>query len=149
MPHAEARAASLAVLGRMGQPEDVAGPVAFLASGDARWMTGRVIDTPGGSDLLTLPPGTGGPWRRVRRVCEPCRVGASRGSVTYRPAFRGPGEGRWCQEALSGRRDRDGRGPLRRTARWGAGCEYVWSHGLPRRSGPDSAKLSQHQTPLW
>ncbi|WP_431040492.1 SDR family oxidoreductase [Streptomyces sp. P1-3] len=48
---AQAHAASLAALGRVGQPEDVAGIVAFLASDDARWVTGRVIDATGGSGL--------------------------------------------------------------------------------------------------
>jgi 3-oxoacyl-[acyl-carrier protein] reductase len=50
-PAAEAQAASLAALGRVGQPEDVADIVAFLASDDARWVTGRVIDATGGSGL--------------------------------------------------------------------------------------------------
>ncbi|GGQ10904.1 NAD(P)-dependent dehydrogenase (short-subunit alcohol dehydrogenase family) [Actinomadura coerulea] len=50
-PRAAAQAASLAALGRVGQPEDVAGIVAFLASDDARWVTGRVIDATGGSGL--------------------------------------------------------------------------------------------------
>jgi 3-oxoacyl-[acyl-carrier protein] reductase len=50
-PEAEAEAASLAALGRVGQPEDVADVVAFLASNDARWVTGRVIDATGGSAL--------------------------------------------------------------------------------------------------
>lgn len=50
-PEAEARAASLAALGRVGRPEDVADIVAFLASDDARWVTGRVIDATGGSGL--------------------------------------------------------------------------------------------------
>ncbi|MEU8302737.1 SDR family oxidoreductase [Actinomadura sp. NPDC048955] len=50
-PQAEARAASLAALGRVGRPEDVADIVAFLASDDARWVTGRVIDATGGSGL--------------------------------------------------------------------------------------------------
>ncbi|MFI6861175.1 SDR family oxidoreductase [Streptomyces sp. NPDC050421] len=48
---AEEQAASLAALGRVGQPEDIAGVVAFLASDDARWVTGRVIDATGGSGL--------------------------------------------------------------------------------------------------
>ncbi|MFG2249059.1 SDR family oxidoreductase [Spirillospora sp. NPDC048823] len=48
---AEAYAASLAALGRIGQPEDIAGVVAFLASEDARWVTGRVIDATGGAGL--------------------------------------------------------------------------------------------------
>ncbi|MET9656306.1 SDR family oxidoreductase [Streptomyces sp. NPDC006510] len=48
---AEAHAASLAALGRVGQPDDIAGIVAFLASDDARWVTGRSIDATGGSGL--------------------------------------------------------------------------------------------------
>ncbi|MFF3807663.1 SDR family NAD(P)-dependent oxidoreductase [Streptomyces sp. NPDC002032] len=50
-PEAEAHAASLAALGRVGRPEDVADIVAFLASDDARWVTGKVIDATGGSGL--------------------------------------------------------------------------------------------------
>jgi len=50
-PQAEAAEAALAALGRIGQPEDVADIVAFLASHDARWVTGRVIDATGGVGL--------------------------------------------------------------------------------------------------
>jgi len=35
-------------LGRVGQPDDVAGVVAFLASDQARWVTGSLIDAAGG-----------------------------------------------------------------------------------------------------
>ncbi|HZF35595.1 MAG TPA: glucose 1-dehydrogenase [Candidatus Angelobacter sp.] len=35
-------------LGRVGQPADIAGTVAFLASADAGWVTGQVIDASGG-----------------------------------------------------------------------------------------------------
>jgi 3-oxoacyl-[acyl-carrier protein] reductase len=35
-------------LGRMGTPQDVADVVAFLASDDARWVTGQVIEASGG-----------------------------------------------------------------------------------------------------
>jgi NAD(P)-dependent dehydrogenase (short-subunit alcohol dehydrogenase family) len=38
-------------LGRIGQPADVADAVAFLASYDARWITGQVIDVSGGTFL--------------------------------------------------------------------------------------------------
>ncbi|WNI24369.1 SDR family oxidoreductase [Streptomyces sp. ITFR-16] len=48
---AEEHAASLAALGRVGQPEDIADIVAFLASDDARWVTGRVVDATGGAGL--------------------------------------------------------------------------------------------------
>jgi NAD(P)-dependent dehydrogenase (short-subunit alcohol dehydrogenase family) len=33
------------------RPTDVADVVAFLASDDARWVTGRVLDATGGSQL--------------------------------------------------------------------------------------------------
>lgn len=35
-------------LGRIGAPKDIADAVAFLASSDARWITGQVIETAGG-----------------------------------------------------------------------------------------------------
>ncbi|GAA2293242.1 SDR family oxidoreductase [Nonomuraea roseoviolacea subsp. roseoviolacea] len=50
-PEAWERAASVAALGRVGRPEDIADVVAFLASDDARWVTGRVVDATGGSGL--------------------------------------------------------------------------------------------------
>lgn len=36
-------------LGRVGQPEDIALPVSFLASDDARWITGETIFVSGGA----------------------------------------------------------------------------------------------------
>ena len=48
---AEAAAAATSALGRIAQPEDIADVVAFLASADARWVTGRVVDATGGSAL--------------------------------------------------------------------------------------------------
>ncbi|MFF4354984.1 SDR family NAD(P)-dependent oxidoreductase [Streptomyces sp. NPDC001530] len=39
---------SLTTLGRIGQPEDIADAVAFLASDDGRWVTGHVLDATGG-----------------------------------------------------------------------------------------------------
>lgn len=50
-PEAAAQAAAVSAFGRIGQPDDIAGVVAFLASDDARWVTGRVIDATGGSQL--------------------------------------------------------------------------------------------------
>ncbi|WP_424214259.1 SDR family oxidoreductase [Streptomyces sp. BI20] len=50
-PEAEAAAAGLAALGRVGRVEDIADVVAFLASDDARWITGRVLDATGGAGL--------------------------------------------------------------------------------------------------
>jgi NAD(P)-dependent dehydrogenase (short-subunit alcohol dehydrogenase family) len=44
-------AASYSALGRIGQPGDIADVVAFVASDDARWITGQYIDATGGSQL--------------------------------------------------------------------------------------------------
>ncbi len=38
-------------LGRIGQPEDIAPPVSFLASDDARWITGETIFVSGGAGI--------------------------------------------------------------------------------------------------
>lgn len=35
-------------MGRIGQPEDVARLIAFLASDDAEWVTGQIIHSDGG-----------------------------------------------------------------------------------------------------
>ena len=50
-PEARKFAASVAAMGRLGRPEDIADVVAFLASSDARWITGAFIDATGGSLL--------------------------------------------------------------------------------------------------
>jgi len=44
----EAWAASVTSLGRMGEPEDVAKVIAFMASDLASWVTGQVLDASGG-----------------------------------------------------------------------------------------------------
>jgi NAD(P)-dependent dehydrogenase (short-subunit alcohol dehydrogenase family) len=38
-------------LARVGQPEDIAGAVAFLASDDASYMTGQAINVCGGIEF--------------------------------------------------------------------------------------------------
>lgn len=43
--------ASTIALGRVGQPEDIAKVVAFLASDDGGWVTGQVVDASGGQRL--------------------------------------------------------------------------------------------------
>jgi meso-butanediol dehydrogenase/(S,S)-butanediol dehydrogenase/diacetyl reductase len=45
--------AHLYPLGRVGEPEDVAAAVAFLASSDAAWITGHTLPVDGG--LLAGP----------------------------------------------------------------------------------------------
>lgn len=47
----EAEASKAYPLGRLGEPEDVAGPVAFLLSEDAAWITGQTIVIDGGGSL--------------------------------------------------------------------------------------------------
>jgi 3-oxoacyl-[acyl-carrier protein] reductase len=49
----EARAsmAEKTALGRIGTPEDIADVVAWLASNEARWITGKVIGADGGISI--------------------------------------------------------------------------------------------------
>lgn len=51
IPEARAGAEALSVFGRLGQGADIADVVTFLASEDARWTTGQVIDATGGARL--------------------------------------------------------------------------------------------------
>jgi 3-oxoacyl-[acyl-carrier protein] reductase len=44
----EEQAVAATPLGRIGQPEDIASVVAFLASDDARWITGSILEAGGG-----------------------------------------------------------------------------------------------------
>lgn len=41
-------------LARLGEPQDVAGPVAFLLSDDAAWMTGQTLSIDGGASIRPL-----------------------------------------------------------------------------------------------
>ena len=50
-PRARQFAASVAALGRLGTPEDIADVAAFLASDAARFITGTYLDASGGSLL--------------------------------------------------------------------------------------------------
>ena len=51
-PGGAERASARSVFGRVGEPADVADIVAFLASDDARWVTGEWIDASGGQFLV-------------------------------------------------------------------------------------------------
>ena len=44
-------ALGMQALKRLAQPDDIGGVVAFLASDDARWITGDTIHVDGGSKL--------------------------------------------------------------------------------------------------
>ena len=50
-PEAHAAAASVSAFGRVGTTEEVADVVVFVASEEARWITGQYIDATGGSRL--------------------------------------------------------------------------------------------------
>jgi NAD(P)-dependent dehydrogenase (short-subunit alcohol dehydrogenase family) len=52
-PELTARVAASHPLGRMGEASDVAGAVAFLASGDAGWITGVVLPVDGGRSCVS------------------------------------------------------------------------------------------------
>jgi 3-oxoacyl-[acyl-carrier protein] reductase len=51
IPEARAGAEAMSVFSRLGQPADVADVIAFVASHEARWTTGQVIDATGGARL--------------------------------------------------------------------------------------------------
>ncbi len=51
VPEARAGAEAMSVFSRVGQPADVADVIAFVASNEARWTTGQVIDATGGARL--------------------------------------------------------------------------------------------------
>jgi bifunctional oxygenase/reductase len=51
VPEAVEQMARLSAFGRVGEPQDIADVVAFLASDGARWITGAFIDATGGSLL--------------------------------------------------------------------------------------------------
>ncbi|HYZ53502.1 MAG TPA: SDR family oxidoreductase [Streptosporangiaceae bacterium] len=50
-PEVFAQATGMSAFNRLGQVEDIAGIVAFIASDDARWITGQIIDATGGLHL--------------------------------------------------------------------------------------------------
>ncbi|ANN22357.1 short-chain dehydrogenase [Amycolatopsis orientalis] len=56
-PELEAAIETLTAQRRLGTAEDIADVVAFLASDDARWVTGQVLDASGG--LFLGPPAQG------------------------------------------------------------------------------------------
>jgi 3-oxoacyl-[acyl-carrier protein] reductase len=47
-PATEQRLAARAIMGRIGEPEDIANAVAFLASPESRWITAQVLTVDGG-----------------------------------------------------------------------------------------------------
>nr|WSW46623.1 SDR family oxidoreductase [Streptomyces sp. NBC_01001] len=51
VPEAVAALESITALGRLGEPEDVADVVGFLAGPQGRWVTGQTIDVSGGTYL--------------------------------------------------------------------------------------------------
>ncbi|MBE1493802.1 NAD(P)-dependent dehydrogenase (short-subunit alcohol dehydrogenase family) [Amycolatopsis lexingtonensis] len=51
IPEAAAGLTAMTALGRIGEPEDVADVVGFLAGPDGRWVTGRTLDVSGGTYL--------------------------------------------------------------------------------------------------
>ena len=56
IPEAAAGLTAMTALGRIGEPEDVADVVGFLAGPDGRWITGRTLDVSGGTFLGPITP---------------------------------------------------------------------------------------------
>ncbi|MEU8437637.1 SDR family oxidoreductase [Streptomyces sp. NPDC029216] len=54
VPEVVAALESITALGRLGEPEDVADVVGFLAGPQGRWMTGQTVDVSGGTWLGPL-----------------------------------------------------------------------------------------------
>ena len=50
-PQIKAHLSTLTPLGRVGEPDDIGGVIAFLCSEDARWLTGQRIEVSGGINL--------------------------------------------------------------------------------------------------
>jgi NAD(P)-dependent dehydrogenase (short-subunit alcohol dehydrogenase family) len=50
-PEARAGAEALSVFSRVGRADDIADVITFLASNDARWTTGQIIDATGGARI--------------------------------------------------------------------------------------------------
>ncbi|MGW5747168.1 SDR family NAD(P)-dependent oxidoreductase [Amycolatopsis sp. NPDC003861] len=57
IPEAAAGLAAMTALGRVGEPEDVAEVVGFLAGPGGRWITGRTLDVSGGTFLGPISAG--------------------------------------------------------------------------------------------
>lgn len=55
-PDVHAAALAQMPMGRWGEPDDAARLIAFLATDDARWITGQVIGSTGGEGLVTADP---------------------------------------------------------------------------------------------
>lgn len=58
-PATRASLVAATALGRIGQPEDIADIVTWLASDDARWVTGHLIDATGGLWRVPTPDDAG------------------------------------------------------------------------------------------
>lgn len=50
-PEMKSRLSALSPLGRVGQPDDIGGVVAFLCTDDARWINGQRIEVSGGINM--------------------------------------------------------------------------------------------------
>ncbi|MFE9927924.1 SDR family NAD(P)-dependent oxidoreductase [Streptomyces sp. NPDC005533] len=56
IPEVVAGLESITALGRLGEPEDVADVVGFLAGPQGRWVTGQTVDVSGGTFLGPIAP---------------------------------------------------------------------------------------------
>ena len=50
-PQVNAQVVGMTALGRVGEPEDIGGVVAFLCSDEARWIAAQRLEVSGGMNL--------------------------------------------------------------------------------------------------
>src|SRR5690606_41312979 len=82
------RLARLYPLARVGEPEDVAAAVAFLASADGAWITGHTLPVDGRLSIRGVPEIGRRRRRRRRRPCRGDRTPAQ--DANTRAPFSGP-----------------------------------------------------------
>jgi 3-oxoacyl-[acyl-carrier protein] reductase len=140
--YAAAVAATTPLGGRMGQPAEIAAAVAFLASDDARWITGQSLRTDGGQSLVAVPD----PLDAVAAAGADTRHGPGPRARRWPALRQDPPRG----ADLGPRRFRPPAAPARRegvrdAARPGPACRS-WRRGRASRTWRGSRRCTPRRT---